>query len=114
MPPAGHLSHHSFHHSSILLFASMSFGGAGGDWKVPETPPGIRFNSRTMRNWAAANRPSPYSALSRRITRMGKRLKMSNPTHLFVWGGSANWSPSNSGTVVDLASMIAQGDCDSA
>lgn len=52
---------------------------------------------------------SSSSALSTRITRLAKKMKVNNPTHLYVFPGST-WVPTNTTSIVDLSSQIAQGD----
>lgn len=47
--------------------------------------------------------------LSRRITRLARKMKMNNPTHLMVYP-STTWVPTNASSMVDLSSQIAQGD----
>nr|CRY97498.1 hypothetical protein [uncultured prokaryote] len=55
--------------------------------------------------------PNTASALSRRITRMGKQLKQANPTHLMQVAPHTTWPDiSTSGTIYDICSNIAQGD----
>jgi len=49
------------------------------------------------------------SALSKRLTRLSKSLKASNPTHVVALAASS-WSPSTTGTIVDVGSTIQQGD----
>jgi len=51
------------------------------------------------------------SALSRRITRLSKTLKASNPTHVAVFDLKAQYANiSTTGTILDLCSTISQGD----
>lgn len=54
---------------------------------------------------------SRVGALSRRINRLSKRLKVNNPTHMYINSMSTVFpSISVTGSIFDLASGIAQGD----
>lgn len=49
------------------------------------------------------------SSLSNRVSRLAKKIKVNNPTHLYVYPAST-WVPTNSTSIVDLCGQIAQGD----
>lgn len=49
------------------------------------------------------------SSLSTRVSRLAKKMKVNNPTHLYSFPGST-WVPTNTTSIVDLCGQIAQGD----
>lgn len=49
-------------------------------------------------------------SLSRRITRLSKSLKASNPTHMYTATTVSTWAATTTGTSYSIASQITQGD----
>jgi len=70
----------------------------------------VTFTSGTKRRRDSAS-AVVSSALSRRVTRLAKTLKASNPTHMYVFQATTAWaSVSTTGSMQDLCGQISQGD----
>lgn len=64
----------------------------------------------TRRRYAGGLNRNRISALSHRVTRMGRALKLSNPTHLYYFSAPANWAPTTTTSLVNLCDPIVAGD----
>jgi len=87
----------------------MSF--LSSPWVPMEAESKSNFNGRKRMRAIGLPNPRTNSALSNRISRLAKKLKTNNPTHLFqVALGTAFNSISTTGDIYEIGSGIAQGD----